>query len=78
MSATKPAPVAAGKGLVEEPVAQEGIAGTTFVSRRFHFVGVGGAGMSGLARLLSGAGGVVSGSDCAGGSIVERDRKSVV
>lgn len=72
MSATKPAPVAAGKGLVEEPVAQEGIAGTTFVSRRFHFVGVGGSGMSGLARLLSGVGGVVSGSDCAGGSIVER------
>lgn len=50
---------------------QEGIAGTTFVSRRFHFVGVGGSGMSGLARLLAGVGGVVSGSDQGGGSIIE-------
>jgi len=54
----------------EEPV-QEGIAGTSFVSRRFHFVGVGGAGMSGLARLLSGIGGQISGSDATGGAVVE-------
>jgi UDP-N-acetylmuramate--alanine ligase len=40
-----------------------GIPRTSFVSRRFHFVGVGGAGMSGLARLLHGAGAEISGSD---------------
>ncbi|HEB54525.1 MAG TPA: UDP-N-acetylmuramate--L-alanine ligase [bacterium] len=55
-----------------EPAAQEGIPGTSFGSRRFHFVGVGGAGMSGLARLLAGVGGVVTGSDAIGGSVVER------
>lgn len=54
----------------EEPV-QEGIAGTSFVSRRFHFVGVGGAGMSGLARLLAGIGGNISGSDATGGAVVD-------
>ena len=54
----------------EEPVAQDGIAGTSFVSRRFHFVGVGGAGMSGLARLLAGIGAEVSGSDAGGGAVV--------
>jgi len=48
-----------------------GIAGTSFVSRRFHFVGVGGSGMSGLARLLAGVGGVVSGSDSSGGAVVD-------
>ena len=55
-----------------EHEAQGGIAGTTFVSRRFHFVGVGGSGMSGLARLLSGVGGIVSGSDSTGGAILEK------
>ena len=54
----------------EEPVAHDGIAGTSFVSRRFHFVGVGGAGMSGLARLLAGIGAEVSGSDSGGGAVV--------
>lgn len=54
-----------------EPAAPEGIAGTSFVSRRFHFVGVGGSGMSGLARLLAGVGGIVSGSDSHGGSVVD-------
>ena len=54
-----------------ESAPQEGIAGTTFVSRRFHFVGVGGSGMSGLARLLSGVGGIVSGSDSSGGAVIE-------
>jgi UDP-N-acetylmuramate--alanine ligase len=48
-----------------------GIPGTSFASRRFHFVGVGGAGMSGLARLLAGSGGVVTGSDSGGGSVIE-------
>ena len=54
-----------------EPAVPEGIAGTTFVSRRFHFVGVGGSGMSGLARLLSGVGGVVTGSDSSSGAVVD-------
>ncbi len=56
---------------VEEAQVQEGISGTSFVSRRFHFVGVGGSGMSGLARLLSGVGGEVSGSDQVGGAVVD-------
>lgn len=83
MSQTEPAPMSGprpedrsvnDRSLVgrEEPSAPEGIAGTTFVSRRFHFVGVGGSGMSGLARLLAGVGGEVSGSDSGGGSVVER------
>ena len=54
-----------------EPLIDDGIAGTSFVSRRFHFVGVGGSGMSGLARLLAGVGGIVSGSDMTGGAVVE-------
>ena len=49
------------------PAASGGIPGTSFASRRFHLVGVGGAGMSGLARLLAGSGGVVTGSDSSGG-----------
>ena len=40
-------------------------------SRRFHLVGVGGAGMSALARLLNGIGADVTGSDAAGSSVVE-------
>ncbi|HEX5053565.1 MAG TPA: cyanophycin synthetase [Planctomycetota bacterium] len=48
-----------------------GLPGTSFSSRRFHFVGVGGAGMSGLARLLGGCGGIVTGSDSTGGAIVD-------
>lgn len=55
-----------------EPSAPEGISGTSFVSRRFHFVGVGGAGMSGLARLLAGIGGEISGSDSGDGAVVAR------
>jgi UDP-N-acetylmuramate--alanine ligase len=53
-----------------QPEPQDEIAGTGFVSKRFHFVGVGGSGMSGLARLLAGIGGVVSGSDHRGGPVV--------
>lgn len=56
----------------DEPAAPEGIAGTSFGSRRFHFVGVGGSGMSGLARLLAGVGGIVSGSDSCGGAVIDR------
>ncbi len=48
-----------------------GISGASFVSSRFHFVGVGGAGMSGLARLLAGSGCRVTGSDQSGGAVVE-------
>ena len=40
-------------------------------SRRFHLVGVGGAGMSALARLLKGIGADVTGSDSTGGAVIE-------
>ncbi len=54
-----------------QAAAAGGIPGTSFSSRRFHFVGVGGAGMSGLFRLLEGVGGVVSGSDATNGAVLE-------
>jgi UDP-N-acetylmuramate--alanine ligase len=47
----------------------------SFASQRFHLVGVGGAGMSGLCRLLAGSGGTVSGSDAGGGPVLERLRE---
>jgi UDP-N-acetylmuramate--alanine ligase len=40
--------------------------------RRLHFIGVGGAGMSGYARAASALGAEVSGSDIAGGPYIER------
>ena len=43
----------------------------SFASHRFHLVGVGGSGMSGLARLLQGIGSDVSGSDATGGAVVD-------
>ena len=49
-----------------------GIHGTSFASNRFHFVGIGGAGMSGLARLLRGVGAEVTGSDASGGGLLDR------
>jgi UDP-N-acetylmuramate--alanine ligase len=55
-----------------KPALQPAIVGASFVSSRFHFVGVGGAGMSGLARLLAGSGCQVSGSDSGGGVVVDR------
>jgi UDP-N-acetylmuramate--alanine ligase len=45
--------------------------GSSFASRRFHFVGVGGSGMSGLARLLHGSGADLSGSDSNGGPVLD-------
>ncbi len=39
-------------------------------SSRFHLVGVGGSGMSALARLLHGAGAEVTGSDAVGGEVL--------
>jgi UDP-N-acetylmuramate--alanine ligase len=53
------------------PAPAGGIPGTSFASRRFHLVGVGGAGMSGLARLLAGCGGVITGSDSSGGAVTD-------
>lgn len=44
----------------------------SFASRRFHFVGVAGSGMSGLARLLRGTEAEVSGSDASGGAVLDR------
>jgi len=65
-------PVGAGRrGEADVSAAAGGIPNTSFASRRFHFVGVGGAGMSGLARLLTGSGGVVSGSDSSGGAVTD-------
>ncbi len=59
-----------------QPLSQVGAAtapaNTSFASRRFHFVGVGGSGMSGLARLLGGTGAEVSGSDSQGGAVLDR------
>jgi UDP-N-acetylmuramate--alanine ligase len=40
----------------------------SFASQRFHLVGIAGAGMSGLARLLAGGGNEVSGSDAQEGA----------
>jgi UDP-N-acetylmuramate--alanine ligase len=54
------------------PGAAAGIVGASFVSDRFHFLGVGGAGVSGLARLLAGSGCTVTGSDTGGGAVLER------
>ena len=34
-----------------------------FAGRRVHFIGIGGSGMSGLARMLMDAGAIVSGSE---------------
>jgi UDP-N-acetylmuramate--alanine ligase len=51
--------------------ANAGLFGASFVGNRFHFVGVGGAGMSGLARLLAGSGCVVTGSDSGGGAVLD-------
>src|SRR3954471_4247363 len=41
-------------------------------TRRVHFVGIGGIGMSGIAELLANLGYVVSGSDARGSEITER------
>ena len=43
----------------------------SFASQRFHLVGVGGSGMSGLARMLLGSGSDLSGSDAEGGEVVD-------
>ena len=45
--------------------------------KKIHFVGVGGAGMSGIAEILHNLGYAVSGSDQSD-SATSRDRKSVV
>jgi UDP-N-acetylmuramate--alanine ligase len=47
---------------------------TDWASRRLHFVGIGGAGMSGLALVCSELGAAVSGSDRAGSSYIARLR----
>lgn len=52
--------------------ASAGMPCSSFASRRFHLVGVAGAGMSGLARLLHGNGASVSGSDRSTGEVLER------
>ncbi|HEX6228582.1 MAG TPA: Mur ligase domain-containing protein [Solirubrobacterales bacterium] len=48
----------------------------TWGSRRFHFIGIGGAGMSGLALVCRGLGAKVGGSDRAESSYMERLRSA--
>jgi len=48
------------------------IAESPWEGRRLHFIGVGGAGMSGYARAARALGAEVSGSDVAGGPYIER------
>jgi UDP-N-acetylmuramate--alanine ligase len=60
-----------GADAVAVPGATQGLFGASFVSNRFHFVGVAGAGVSGLARLLAGSGCAVTGSDSSGGAVLE-------
>ena len=45
---------------------------TYFAGRRFHFIGAGGVGMSGLAKLLVGNDAVLSGSDMQGSVVVDK------
>ena len=45
-----------------------------WASRRLHFIGIGGAGMSGLALVCAELGATVSGSDRADSSYMERLR----
>ncbi len=47
-----------------------------WASRRLHFIGIGGAGMSGLALVCHGLGATVSGSDWADSSYMERLRRA--
>jgi UDP-N-acetylmuramate--alanine ligase len=49
---------------------------TTFSGRRLHFIGIGGAGMSGLALVCAGLGAAVTGSDRADSSYMERLRRA--
>ena len=44
---------------------------SVFAGKKFHFIGAGGVGMSGLAKLVMKAGGVVSGSDKEQGAAVD-------
>lgn len=44
----------------------------SFANHRFHMVGVAGSGMSGMARLLRGIGGEVTGSDSTGGPVLQQ------
>ena len=48
---------------------------TSLASRKFHFIGAGGIGMSGLAKVLLANEAIVSGSDQAGSEVVDRLRE---
>ena len=54
---------------VLDAAGKAGIAG-----RRFHFIGAGGVGMSGLARLLARNNGIVTGSDEIPSTVTDRLR----
>lgn len=77
-SQTAVSPAVAPTAAPAAPPSASGLFGASFVSNRFHFVGVGGAGMSGLARLLAGSGCLVTGSDASGGAVVDRLREEGV
>src|SRR5262249_22313968 len=47
---------------------------SALAGKRIHFVGVGGCGMSGLARMVRAAGAVCSGSDMADSSLIDELR----
>jgi len=51
--------------------AAEAVCGPIVAGKRFHFIGVGGIGMSGLARLLLKNGAIVSGSDRSSGTVTD-------
>ena len=52
-----------------------GLSNDNWASRRLHFVGIGGAGMSGLALVARALGAQVTGSDRAESSYMERLRE---
>ena len=64
---TRSTPVAAAATLNDPP---------DLNGRRLHFVGIGGSGMSGLARMVAGRGAVCSGSDRADGATLEGLRRA--
>src|SRR4051812_50051932 len=49
--------------VMESEVRMESPPSSRFSGRRIHFIGIGGCGMSGLARMLLDAGAIISGSD---------------
>ena len=66
--------VLAGAGAARSSRDERERASANWAGRRLHFIGIGGAGMSGLALVCAGLGASVSGSDRADSSYMERLR----